>query len=92
MISFLMEAYRLSVQRKKKMARKKAYFAAALAFNRIHAYATNDGLWMCPKCNKVHKKVGVSAFVGLLFPACCTFSEGHRLDKEHATDTDWRMP
>lgn len=84
------EKYQADVRAEK---RRKAYFRAALAFNRIHTYATHDGLWMCPECNAIHEKIGMSVFVGLLFPACCKAPEGERTDeKRYATDTNWKLP
>ena len=36
--------------------------------------------WMCPDCNKIHQPRSSSVMSGLQYPACCTTSEGHRLD------------
>jgi hypothetical protein len=72
---------------KKWWERRKA-FKLALQFNKRYTFigiSRNKLRWMCPSCNEVHYTTGWSPFVGGLFPACCEFTKGHRLDKEHAT-------
>jgi hypothetical protein len=70
--------------------RKRLFFQAALAYNRLHTFQM-FGMWMCPTCNKVHPVINVSAFSGAQFPNCCEFPIGPRLDAEHATDVNFKI-
>jgi hypothetical protein len=66
--------------------RRRANFRTALEFNREFTYThTKQAGWMCPTCNRVHRMVGRVPFVGPIYPACCTFAEGSRLERRHAT-------
>lgn len=36
--------------------------------------------WMCPGCNALHAPMRHTAFVGLIYPACCAHREGSRYE------------
>lgn len=61
-------------------------FRRALEFNMEATFTdARRGQWMCPTCNSIHVKVCFTPRVGDIFPACCDFSRGPRLDRRYAT-------
>lgn len=74
----LKEAKDIVVRRQKEKRLKQELYDIAKQFNNRHTY-TGDGLWMCPICNKVYNSTGFNVLTGMQYPACCHFTEGHRL-------------
>ncbi|WOB06536.1 hypothetical protein [Piscinibacter gummiphilus] len=65
---------------------RRTKFRAALAHNRVHTFRhVEQPSWMCPKCNRVHNSLGREPFIGPIYPACCGFKAGSRLESHYAT-------
>ncbi len=80
-IKTFLKEYRKALDETKLKSMK---FKAAREFNRIYTYNTRldsiyGNVWMCPTCNSIKKRVGISFLTGFQFEACCQFPEGHRL-------------
>ena len=91
-IDLLKEAYTVVKERRKQKKISKMWFDAALAYNTLHTYSSRtDGEWMCPMCHTIHPAGNFSPFTGIQYPKCCDYPEGHRIDKDYATDINFNM-
>lgn len=87
----LKEAWNELRRTRNQRVKQRVLYEIAQRFNLVHTYARPPGMWMCPRCNTVHAAFDLSVWDGLHFPACCGFDAGHRLNKEHATDVNYKL-
>ena len=73
-----------AVREQKSVNLRKRLYRIALTFNSLHTFDYRQE-WMCPECNMIHKRDGLSILSGYQYPACCSFPAGHRLYNDHAT-------